>query len=167
MLKCVWVSVITIKYRRYLSACAKMLGSLVAKSYCIGWFYLRWFKTTLHQMALEGTKLWDCFARISLILMEFRLFFSGFTLRMVLEHFKVDHNTFLWAEKIARKKSINSSAEKAYIEWGFKAFKIVDWLNKVIRNWIVFAFSQSYVENLFHKRKESFYYCFRHITEMC
>ena len=75
MLKCVWVSVITIKYRRYLSACAKMLGSLVAKSYCIGCFYLRWFKTTLHQMALEGTKLWDCFARISLILMEFRLFF--------------------------------------------------------------------------------------------
>ena len=145
MLKCVWVSVITIKYRRYLSACAKMLGSLVAKSYCIGCFYLRWFKTTLHQMALEGTKLWDCFARISLILMEFRLFFQDSRFRMVLEHFKVDHSIFCEQRRLQEKNSINSSAEKAYIEWGFKAFKTVDWLNKVIRNWIVFAVTQSFM----------------------
>ena len=111
MLKCVWVSSITIKYRRYLSACAKMLGSLVAKSYCIGCFYLRWFKTTLHQMALEGTKLWDCFARISLILMEFRLFFQDSRFRMMLQHFKWI-TTFFVSREDWKKTSINSFTER-------------------------------------------------------
>ena len=95
---------ITIKYRRYLSACAKMLGSLVAKSYCIECFStsdgvrrhcMKWY--------WKERSYWIVFVRISLILMEFRLFFQDSRFRMVLEHFKVDHNIFCEQRRLQEK----------------------------------------------------------------
>ena len=112
MLKCVWVNVITIKYRRYLSACAKMLGSLVAKKLLYWMFYtsdgvrrhcIKWY--------WKERSYWIVFARISLILMEFRLFFQDSRFRMMLQHFKWITKLFVSREDW-KKNSINSFTER-------------------------------------------------------
>ena len=143
MLKYVWVTVITIKYRRYLSACAKMLGSLVAKKLLYWMFYtsdgvrrhcIKWY--------WKERSYWIVFARISLILMEFRLFFQDSRFRMMLQHFKWITTFFCEQRRLKEKLNQQFYGAKADKEWGFKAFKTVDWLNRVIRNWIVFAVTQ-------------------------
>ena len=112
MLKYVWVTVITIKYRRYLSACAKMLGSLVAKKLLYWMFYtsdgvrrhcIKWY--------WKERSYWIVFARISLILMEFRLFFQDSRFRMMLQHFKWI-TTFFVSREDWKKNSINSFTER-------------------------------------------------------
>ena len=112
MLKYVWVTVITIKYRRYLSACAKMLGSLVAKKLLYWMFYtsdgvrrhcIKWY--------WKERSYWIVFVRISLILMEFRLFFQDSRFRMMLQHFKWITKLFVSREDW-KKNSINSFTER-------------------------------------------------------
>ena len=112
MLKYVWVTVITIKYRRYLSACAKMLGSLVAKNLLYWMFYtsdgvrrhcIKWY--------WKERSYWIVFCEDFLVTNGISIVFSGFRFRMMLQHFKWI-TTFFVSREDWKKNSINSFTER-------------------------------------------------------